>query len=278
MVKLKLELNVDTKLYYSLKADFQHSCILKSSESVFYASKTRGFHADDEKFHLFDKHGNPIRTIEPVCEHDPDYINLLPVTINNQECLGVACGGWGDGCRKIWLINLETNEITVAYTGLDVRTMCQGEENTIYTVYRGEISVLDIHGTNFTLKCTLPKVDMFVKKMCYTKEHKLLVLSSGSRVCAMRSSDGQIVWSTSGMEPGGLVYLPQVDVVLAGRSIVEAASGDVVETFKLTNVPGMERELYVHDEQLVVLCYDIHETICAFFHTVSCILFCCIIL
>ena len=286
MVKLKHELQTETELY-STYQDSHHLCSLPSGDIVLYASKT-GHFVDDYKFYLLDRHGNPTgQTIDPVCEHGPYCIHLLPVTINNKLC--VACAD----CRKILLINLETKQVTVAYTGLCVWSMCQGEANTIYTgSLEGVISVLDMSGTNFALKCTLSKVDIYVQNMCYTSEHIVLSSWVDKRVCAMRSSDGQIIWRKSTQQidgkecrPTGLVYLPQVDVVLVGLVgyrkkriiVVEAASGDVVQTIKLKEVSEVMWEFRVHDEQLVIRHSDVYRTYFSFY-IVSCILFCCIIL
>ena len=130
-----------------------HFTSLSTGDSVLYASKTDP-DADDYKFHLLDRLGNPTgSTIDPVCDHSRDRINFLPVTIKMKEYLCVSCYN----CRQIWLMNLETKQVTVAYTGLDVQRMCQGEANTLYTVDRIDvISVLDMSGTNFTLRKTLP--------------------------------------------------------------------------------------------------------------------------
>ena len=283
MVRLKHEANTHTGVHNRYRT--QNSCVLQSGDIALYASKT-GHYVDDYKFYLLDRHGNPTgQTIDRMCDNDPPYITLLPVTIKNQLC--VACGY----CGKILLINQETKQVTVAYTGLDVYRMCQGEVNTLYTLdLEGVISVLDMSGTNFTLIDILPKVDMDVENMCYTSE--LIVLSSllNKRVCAVRSSDGQIIWDKSTQQidgkvcdPQGLVYLHQVDLVLVGDMynrriiVVEAASGDVVQTIELEDVVGSIQELHVHDDQLVIW-YSYGYRACFSFYTVSCIPFCSIIL
>ena len=108
---------------------------------------------------------------------------------------------------------------------------------------------------------------MEVSGMYYIKEQAVLVLSSeeDKRLCAMRSSDGHIIWDTSTQQinskmctPDGLVYLSQVDLVLVGdwknrRAIaVAAGSGDVIQTIGLKEVGDNIDEFHVRDGQLIV--------------------------
>ena len=195
----------------------------------------------------------------------------------------MACAD--DTCENIRLVNLETSEVTVAYNGVDALCMCQGEANTLYTLdLYGEISELDTSHTNFTLRCTLPQVGIRTDDMCYIKEHEIIVLSSmgKKRVCAVRSSDGLIVWDTSTQQiygkefrPMALVYLPQVDLILVGdrenrRLIaVAAGSGDVIPTIGLKEVGDSIYELHVRDGQLIVRHNDHRHRVKFFFCSVS---------
>ena len=63
-------------------------------------------------FHLYENASTgfiKIREVKGLCEHEIVY--LLPVTMNNMESLAVACFS----CEMIRLLNLETEEVTVAF-------------------------------------------------------------------------------------------------------------------------------------------------------------------
>ena len=264
MLKLKHESTTDTGL---VSTSLTHQCSISSDNFVFYVSETG--RADDYKFHFCDKKGKPTgRSIDATCHHN-DTRCFVRLTVRNTEYLCVACEY--DGCRNIRLVNLETSEVTVAYNGVDVECMCQGEANTLYILERYEIYELDTSHTDFTLRRTLPEVGMEINIMCYIKEYGIIVLSSSDekRVCAMRSSDGLIVWDTSTQQingkkcsPVAVVYLPQVDLVLVrdkknrGLIAVAAGSGDVIQTIGLKEDGGSIVDLLVRDGQLIVLHSD----------------------
>ena len=86
----------------------------------------------------------------------------------------------------------------------------------------------------------------------------------------MRSSDGQIIWGKSTPEidgkecqPQRLVYLPQMDLILVGDYnnrriiVVEAVSGDVVQTIELEEVELKEvggiNQLNVRGKQQLIV-------------------------
>ena len=267
MVKLKHESTTDTELYEA-STHTQLFCPLSSGKTVLYASKTldpRG--ADDCKFYLCDRHGYPTgQTIDAVCDHDARWIRFVPVTINTQEYLCVSCK-WT--CKNIRLINLETNVVRTAYMGIDVARMCLGESNTLFTVdVRENISVFNTSSTNFTLKRTLPKINISdVYNMYYMEEHDMIVIGSlrDNKLCAVRSSDGQIVWNLSKelvqgkkLDPRGLVYLPQVDLLIFGDKYnsrlitVSGKSGNVVQTVKMEKYSYID-VLHVRGDELIAV-------------------------
>ena len=263
-MKLKHESTTDTRLCEASNLS-QHFCPLSSGKTVLYASKMS--HRDDCKFYLCNRHGNPTgQTIDAVCDHEPMWIRFVPVTVNKQEYLCVSCNNWK--CENIRLINIGTNEVRMAYMGIDVARMCLGESNTLFTVdVEGNISVFNTSSTNFTLKRIVPKVDIsFVSDMCYLKEHDMFVLSSwcDKKLCAVRSSDGKIIWNLSKeqiegekLDLGELVYLPQVDLLIVGDQynkrliIVSGKSGDVVQTVEMNEVTYID-ELHVRGEEIIV--------------------------
>ena len=252
MLKLKNESTTDTRLYNEISTQ---QCSISSDNIVLCASETGPL--DDYKFHFCDKKGKPTgRSIDATCNHD-GLRRFVRLTVRNTEYLCVGCA---DGvCRNIRLVNIETSKVTMAYNGIGVISMCQGEANTLYTLdWYGEISELDTSHTNFTLRRTLPQVDSWPRNMCYIKEYGIIVLSSmdEKRVFAVRSSDGLIVWDKE-CTPSGLVYLHQVDLVIVGYSensrliAVAAGSGDIIQTIDPKEF-GYIDELHMRDGQLIV--------------------------
>ena len=273
MVKLTHEKTANTELHYSfyMRAK-QHSCVLQSGDIVLCTSETEP-DVYDCKLYSLDKHGNPTGgTIDSVCEHYHVNFNILPVTINHHEYICVSC----HECKKIYLINPDENQNKsvhmssrnlVAYEG-DVGPMCHGEPGTLYTTHRsGTVSVLDCTTTDFRLKCKLDRKVKYEGNMCYIPSHKLLIISSchPDRTVAVRESNGSPVWQVTGKinggeyyPTGGLVYLPQVDMILVGDwetkriIVVDAASGDVVQTVELTAAGGWIHQLHVRYKQLII--------------------------
>ena len=262
MVKLRYKKTTDTEI---LAYNDPPSCILSSGEVVVCGTKT-DTGGDDSKFYLCDKEGKPTgRTINTVCGHSPRGIILAPMAVDKKEYLSLSC----HVCRNIRLINLETNKVSVACRGIRVYRMCLGESDTLYTMDRyGLISVFDISGPNFTLKCKLSKIDenAYRSNMCYMNEHDMILLSSysGQRLCAMRSSDGQIVWNKPIEQIDGkvcmplrVVYLPQVDSLIVGDEatgqivVLSGKSGDVVQTVEMKEVTSI-RDLHVRDDELML--------------------------
>ena len=252
----------------------KYSCVLASGEIVIYGSKTAI--PGDCWFYLCDRQGNPLRTIHAPCTQR--LLNLLPVTIDRKEYICVDC-------RNIRLINLETSDLSVAYTDIEVNCMCLGKSNTLYSVdNQGEISVFDTKGTGFTLKRTLPTIGMEATEMCYIRGSDMIILSlwETNRFCAMRSSDGQIVWDKSVEEiggkvfdPMGLVYLCAMDSLIVGDRdnkqviVVSGESGDVAQTVEIDGVHNDIKDLHVRDEELIVTNCGIHDDVKLYFYSVS---------
>ena len=283
-VKVELKLITYPGLYYAWD-----SCLLPSGQIFVSGCKTEKlYESGNYKFYLCNTYGKTMgQTINAPCSHIPEC--FLPVTINKKEYLCTSC----PHCEKLRLINLDNldvsplarlatrrRKVTMAYNGLYMWRMCQGESNTLYTVdWMGVISVLDTSGTNFILKQTLPKIDIHVTNMCYMTEHHLIALSSwqDKRLCAIRSSDGQIVWDklieqidSNGCNPRGLVYLPHVDLLLVGDRdnrrtiVVEAASGNVIQTIELKEADYI-RGLHINGTKLTVRHGDYGSTKVSFY-------------
>ena len=149
--------------------------------------------------------------------------------------------------------------------------MCNGEPGTLFTIDMdsGTVSVLDCTKTDFRLKRKLYTKVKYVDNMCYIPSHKLLIISSSypDRTVAVRESNGSPVWEVMGKingeeynQTGGLVYLPQVDMILVGDwgtkriKVVDAASGYVVQIVELKAAGGLIRliQLHVRDKQLII--------------------------
>ena len=95
-------------------------------------------------FHLYQKGLKRLREVKGLCEHNM-YVYLLPMTMNNKHLLAVRCAG----CEVIRLLDLETEEVTVAFHDQRYYTgrMCHGEGNIMYAAHavRGAIQVLELN-------------------------------------------------------------------------------------------------------------------------------------
>ena len=239
MVKLRYESKIDTGLYSNCTG--LHSCVLSTGEIVLHGSKTT---SDDnrQKFYFFNSDGQfSGRSIDTLCRHDL-FNNILPLTINGGEYLCNSCYI----CGNICLINLQSNEVTIAYYAEEWK-MCLGEKGSLYMVSDGKISILDVTRTSFTLQYTFPDIEnVMPDNMCYIGESGLLVFSSMKKLFhAVNTQDGCTVWDAytqsidkTGCELLGLIYHPGTRMLVVGDHvnnllmIVDSETGQVVGSEK----------------------------------------------
>ena len=130
-------------------------------------------------------------------------------------------------------------------------------------VGKSSVSLFDCTKSKFTLKRSLSVMDdLAPSNICYIEDHDVIVISStnSNRLCALRSSDGQIVWNKT-MEtwcPNTLVYLQDQGVLLVGHKsggdilAVSPSTGNLLEEFKLQDGTETIRGLHVVNDNLFV--------------------------
>ena len=159
------------------------------------------------------------RIITVTCKHEG--IELLGLSFNGQDRLAVSC----PKCQNIKLVNLETDETTMAYSSTEYRPdyMCHGVGGELYVNSLGQsypVMKLDCSGLTFTGPCkTLDSgLDRWCSGMCCIPEpYRCLVLSVASEglIRAICSQSGKLKWLIDGTidgttcHPWGLLYLNQ---------------------------------------------------------------------
>ena len=289
MVVLKHEWTRDTELCGDVDST---SCVMSTGEIIICDRK----YGEEWKLYFY----NPDMTstghmAQYPCEHrthlNVNPYKLLPITIEGKEYIAVSC----NECHMIHLINPEdlNQELVVAYEGNagDMGPMCLGPALTLYVVgkYSGHVSLLDCTSTRFNLKAKLFQINnLFPDVICYIEDDDLIVLSSlfHRRICAVRSSDGHIVWEISeqivnGKEwrPQGLTFLHDPDLLLVGDwgkeriIILSPITGDIMYivpllkkdlTHWINNIHVINDKLLVNfGEKLshyLVRFYTLHDT------------------
>ena len=213
------------------------------------------------------------REARRVCKHAIDAktrYSLLPISIMGTEYMAVSC----HMCDMIRLINPQdpSQEPVVAYKGNrgDVGPMCLGPTGTLCVVgmYRSWVSLLDCTSTKFSLKRRLYEIeDLWTENMCYIDVHDFIVLNSkyNVRICAVRISDGHIVWDKSkevvdGKEwfPKGLAFLRHHHLFLVGDRfekrilILSPTMGDILQTVPLQQKTQWISDLHLINDKLLV--------------------------
>ena len=110
-------------------------------------------------------------------------------------------------------------------------------------------SILDCSKRQFNLKTKLPDIEYLVPDdICYIKKFDLIVLSSwvSNRICAVNSSDGQIVWDKSRQVADDKLWCPNTLALLSNQGlllmadryenwilILSCSTGDILHTTPL---------------------------------------------
>ena len=266
-MKLKHEWTRDTGLH-EVSGSF---CVMSTGQIIICDKE---FSQREYKFYCFNPDGTSTGcpVVKSICQHAKKYYSpheLLPIIIGSTEYIAVSC----PECKMIRSINPDypRREPVVAYTGSKegIGCMCLGQTGTLYFVDRhsGQVLLLDCTTTTFSLKRRLCNNYGFEPHyICYIEDHDLIVLSSSwIGICAVRSSDGQIVWDKSrqvveGEEwrPAGLASLQDPGLLLVGdhlnrRIIIQSpVNGDILQALPLTEVKGVTDELHLINNKLLV--------------------------
>ena len=107
----------------------------------------------------------------------------------------------------------------------------------------------------------------YVTDICYLEDHSLIVLVIlfHGRICAVRISDGEIVWNKSKevidkkeWRPNGLAFLHSQDLLLAGDMykkrilILSPNMGNILQTIPLQEETKDINDLYLVNDKLLV--------------------------
>ena len=217
------------------------------------------------EFHVYNTHGQKIKTLKPTCQHEAD-IELLPLVIQSEEYLAESC--WT--CRKIRLRHFNTGTVTEAFS--DTRylpgRMSHGSSNTIYVVHMIQpcpVLVLDTSTTMFRLIKTIKSDMLKFYDICYIPIIEMIVISNNNpTIIRAVSLTSQILWELTGSvdgaacNPHGLVYSHRHDALLAADGnnsrifVLQPESGQCLQTIDLSQHVLIAWEPHLYEDQLVL--------------------------
>ena len=265
-VNLQDEATVETVLHGKT---FSTSCVLSTGHIVMC-----DWHKREWRINFLNQDGTFTgREAQRVCEHATAELNpysLLQIMVSCTRYIAVAC--WM--CGMIRLINAQdpSQEPIVAYKGtkVEVGLMCLGPTGTLCSMDRfsGKVYLLDCTSTKFILKRKLSEIsNLLADDICYNEDHDLVILCSWiyKRICAVRISDGHIVWDKSkqvvnGKEwhPNCLAYLHDQDLLLVGDQygerilVLSPNTGNILQTLSPEKVTERINDLHLINDKLVV--------------------------
>ena len=254
---LKHEVTHDLGLVYW---GHTRSCIMRNGDVVIYG-KTSNSPAE---FHVYNTHGQKIKTIKQLCEHE-EYIYLLSVIIDGINYVTVSC----PDCHKIRLYNMDTAAITEAWHNPKHRPgmMCHGAQGKICVVdyVKDLVLILDSTTHDFQLENTVQTNMKGCYDICYIPTVDVIVISAWylSIIRAM-SLTSQILWEFTGpvdgtaCEPLGLVYSQNHEALLAADGfnkrilVLQPGSGQCLQTIDLSQHVLYAWDPYLYEDQLVL--------------------------
>ena len=143
------------------------------------------------------------KTIKAPCGHDDT--GLFGLVINQEELLAVSCY-W---CKKIRLLNLETEQVTEAYSDEKVECMSHGMEGRVFVESSGDkVIELDYSSSRFIHKNTIQIGLAACTALCYLSTHDYVVVSGvkshgdPGEIWAISCEDGEVVWRVQGKVEG----------------------------------------------------------------------------
>ena len=242
--------------------------LMPSTGDVILWGKTSN--TDSPKLHVYNSSATSWKkeqTIPELCKH-PDITSILPITIEGQEFLAIAC----IYCNRIRLCNMNTGEITTAFH--DPRyypgRMCHGDTGQIYVVHNVKggfpILQLDCSHPQFSLIKTIQSGMKKYYAICYIPTHRLIAISSNEdpkMVQAVSCDTEKVMWqligSVDGVEchPHGMMYSPQHDTLLITDGIncrvlvLNSHDGSVRQVISLSDDMCVT-ELCLYEKQVVM--------------------------
>ena len=193
------------------------------------------------------------------CGHDGT--RLLGLMINDQELLAVSCSD----CMKIYLqnLNLETEQVRVAYSGEFMKDMCHGREGTMFVSLPVSKKVLELDCSSpiFTLQNTIPVARWEgCHSLCYVPPHDHVIIRIAGVILGVKCWDGSERWRVQreiedhwGDPRGMLRYNTDILVADYGRIlVVDPGDGDCKEPIPIPKV-GQIHQLGLCNEEIVML-------------------------
>ena len=206
------------------------------------------------------------KTINVPCEHDDT--RLLGLMINKQEFLAVSCSD----CLSIHLFNLETEQVTHAYSGEWVYGMCHGREGRMFVSLLGSDKVmeLDCSTSRFTHKNTIHTGLKLCNDLCYLPPpHDCVVVCGVEKFFndphearAVSCRDGSVVWGVQGEVDGKRIHPWRLLLVRGSVLVADAGNKRILvldpkdgSFIKTIQSPGVGNTLYLDlcDAQIVML-------------------------
>ena len=204
------------------------------------------------------------KTIKNKCIHC--LTSLLGFMINKQELLAVFCFL----CKKIHLLNIETEQMMEAYSGEEVYCMCHGREGRVFVSIwdNDKVMELDCSTSRFTNKNTVHIGLDVCWGLCYLPlPHDCLVLSGHKfnglgEVKAVSCLDSSVMWRVQGkvegknIDPRGLLLFRGSVLVADGWNkrifVVDPNNGSCIKTIQTPGV-GYLWFLSLCDTQIIMV-------------------------
>ena len=238
------------------------SCIMRNGDVVIYSKTSKNSRAE---FHVYNTHGQKIKTIKRLCEHE-EWIDLLSVIIDGINYVTVSCLR----CNKIRLYNMDTAAITEAWHSPEhlPGKMCHGAQGKICvvdSVMGFPVLILDSTTHHFQLENTVQTNMKKYHDICYIPTVDVIVISDWDpSIIHAVSLTSQILWELTGpvdgaaCDPQGLVYSQNHEALLAadGRNkrilVLQPESGQCLQTIDLSQHVRVAWFPHLYEDQLVL--------------------------
>ena len=241
----------------------QRSCIMRNGDAVIKGKTSKKSPAE---FHVYNTHGQKIKTIKQLCEHE-ELIDLLSVIIDGINYVTVSC----PDCHKIRLYNMDTAAITEAWHHPKHRpeAMCHGAQGQICVVdlVKGApVLILDSTTHHFKLKNTVQTNMKAYYDICYIPTVDGIVISNRdpSPIIRAVSLTSQILWEFTGSvdgatcHPHGFVFLQKHEAILAADGdnkrilVLQPESGRCLQTIDVSQHVNIAWQLHLYEYQLIL--------------------------
>ena len=217
---------------------------------------------------------NKENKIKLSCAH---YLNMLIVQIQWREYLVISC----KECRDIKLVDLDTNEVTTAYSDeeQELGRMCKGGWHKIYVEVPSGLLELDCTSTKFT-KMRQIQTGKYGLTSCYElcyvpPPHNLIVADGKYEVrgnmilhATYLDEPNKTLWQQSGkkmdgkiISADGIIYSSRHDALVVADGwnckvwVLSPTTGEILQT---TDVPGLGavEKAFIRGMQLIIVSFS----------------------